>query len=177
MARRDVIVGVAAVLLLLGAAGCATTQDYGSGNLVRVGYRIADTLLANNTTPLGPQDPVIVASFVNVNNLQQSSSFGRMLAEQIASRFAQSGKRVIEMKLRQTSVFVAEGKGEFMLSRDVKEISKEHNASAVVVGTYTAAWNTVYVSARIVRPTDSVIVSTADVAVPMFRDQMDALIR
>ena len=86
-----------------------------------------------------------MASFVNVNNLEESSSFGRIIAEQITSRFTQLGHKVIELKLRQNSIFIKEGQGEFILSRDVHELSKTYNASAVVVGTYADGGDRLYV--------------------------------
>jgi FlgO protein len=64
-------------------------------------------------------------------------------------------------------LFIREGQGEFMLSRAVREISKTYNASAVVVGTYADGGDRLYVSARIVRPTDNVIISAYDAGIPM----------
>jgi TolB-like protein len=181
MGPRNLMLGVAALCLCL-IMGCAAQQppvraDYWDGNLVMVGYSIADKLGDNAAQTLGPSDTLIVASFVNVNNLEESSSFGRIIAEQIASRFAQRGQRVIELKLRQNSIFISEGKGEFMLSRDLREISRTHNASAVVVGTYADGGDRMYVSARIVRPTDNIIISAWDYGIPMGTNTMNIVLR
>ncbi len=140
-------------------------------------YAIADRLAANAIEPLGPTDTVLVASFVSINNLEESSTFGRLMAEQIASRFAQRGTRVIELKVRQQSVFIKEGKGEFMLSRDVRAISASHNVSGIVVGTYADAGDLVYVSARIVRPADNVIRSATDFGIPLDPSVVSAALR
>jgi TolB-like protein len=166
-----IALGIAAVCLYL-MMGCAaqqmpTSADYGDVNLVAVGYTMADKLAESVAQFIGPSDPLIVASFVNVNNLQESSSFGRIIAEQIVSRFVQRGQKVIELKLRQNSIFIGEGQGEFMLSRDVREISKTYNASAVVVGTYAEGGDRLYVSARVVRPTDNIIISAYDAGILM----------
>jgi TolB-like protein len=163
MCPRSLTFGVALCCILL-IVGCAIQQpptraEYWDGNLVTVGYTMADKLADNAAQALGPSDTLIVASFVNVNNLEESSSFGRIIAEQIASRFAQRGQRVIELKLRQNSIFISEGKGEFMLSRDLREISRTHNASAVVVGTYADGGDRLYVSARMVRPADNLLIA------------------
>jgi TolB-like protein len=69
--------------------------------------------------------------------------------------------------LRQNSIFIREGQGEFLLSRDVRELSKTYDASAVVVGTYAEGGDRLYVSARIVRPTDNIIISAYDAGIPM----------
>jgi TolB-like protein len=169
--------GVASVCLYL-MMGCAAQQmssrsdswdsnDSLDDNLVAVSYTIADKLAENAARFIGPSDPLIVASFVNVNNLEESSGFGRIIAEQIASRFVQRGQKIIELKLRQNSIFIKEGKGEFMLSRDIRELSQTHNASAVVVGTYAEGGDRLYVSARIIRPTDNIVISAYDAGISM----------
>ena len=173
MFPRQAALGVVAVSLYL-VMGCASQQTpagvvYGDGNLVAVSYTIADKLAAAEwfSQLIGPSDPLVVASFVSVNNLEESSSFGRMLSEQIASRLSQRGLKVIELKLRQDSIFIQEGNGEFLLSRDIRELSKTYNAAAVVVGTYAEGVDRLYVSARILRPADNLIISTYDVGILM----------
>jgi TolB-like protein len=163
--------------------GCASQQPpagvvYEDGNLVAVAYTIADKLAAAEwfAQLIGSSDPLIVASFVNVNNLEESSSFGRILAEQIGSRFVQRGHKVIELKLRQESIFIREGNGEFLLSRDIRELSKTYNAAAVVVGTYAEGVDRMYVSARTLRPVDSMIISTFDVGIVMNPVAMSVLL-
>jgi TolB-like protein len=178
---RTTTLGFALVGLCL-LMGCATYQTAarlaeGEGEVMKAAYRIADTLNDDSARFLGPANPLIVASFMNMNNLEESSSFGRILAEQVASRYTQRGQPVIELKLRQNSIFISEGKGEFMLSRDLREISRTYNASAVVVGTYAEGGNRLYVSARIVRPADNLILAAADAGIPMGTNAMNIVLR
>jgi TolB-like protein len=178
---RTMTLGVALVCVCL-LMGCAAQQtvaqsDDGEGDLMKAAYTIADTLNYYAAQSLGPSNPLIVASFVNVNNLEESSSFGRIIAEQVASRFTQRGQPVIELKLRQNSIFISEGKGEFMLGRDLREISRTYNAAAVVVGTYAEGGNRLYVSARIVRPADNLIIAAADAGIPMGTNAMNIVLR
>lgn len=152
-------------------AGCVTSREAPSnilwGDLISSSYQIADSLLSNLKQQISTNDPIIVATFVNINNLQESSTFGRMVAEHISSRFSQRGYRISELRLRTNSIFMEEGKGEMLLSRDLKSVSQKHNASAVIVGTYGRAGYGFYVSARIVDPSDSVIISSCDYVVKM----------
>ncbi len=168
---------------VLPSAACAPRQSsdaqgtpYELGSdYVEAGYAIADKLDSNLRLPISKDQPIIVASFVNVNNLTESSTFGRMIAEHVGSRLSQRGYHVVELKLRQNSLFVQEGKGEFMLSRDVREISRMHNAATVVVGTYavvrsnvsgqSAPQEKIYVATRIVRADDSMVLSSCDYSV------------
>ena len=87
---------------------------------------------------------------------------GRLLSEQISSRLAQYGYKIMEMKLRQESVFIKEGKGEFLLSRELKDISAKHDADAVLVGTYAVADSFVFISARIVSTENNTVLTGCD---------------
>lgn len=113
--------------------------------------------------------PVLVATVVNVNDLSRSAPLGRTLSEQYASHMAATGFNVKELKLR-GDVFVREGAGELLLSREIKDIARSHNASLVLVGTYSAAANFTYVSLKLVRTEDSRIVRGYDYALPNDRD-------
>lgn len=115
------------------------------------------------------QGPVLVATVVNVNDLSRSAPLGRTLSEQYASHMAAIGFNVKEIKLR-GDVFVREGAGELLLSREIKDIARSHNASLVLVGTYSAAANFTYVSLKLVRTEDSRIIRGHDYALPNDRD-------
>lgn len=118
--------------------------------------------------------PVLVATVVNVNDLSRSAPLGRTLSEQYASVMAANGFNVQEIKLR-GDVFVKEGAGELLLSREIKDIARTHNASLVLVGTYSAAANFTYISLKLVRTEDGRIVRGHDYALPNDRDVMRLL--
>ena len=113
--------------------------------------------------------PVLVATVVNVNDLSRSAPLGRTLSEQYASHMASTGFNVKEVKLR-GDVFVKEGAGELLLSREIKDIARSHNASMVLVGTYSTAASFTYVSLKLVRTEDGRIVRGHDYALPNDRD-------
>lgn len=119
--------------------------------------------------------PVLVATVVNVNDLGRSAPLGRTLSEQYASLLAGQGFNVKEVKLR-GDLFVKEGAGELLLSREVKDIARHHNASLVLVGTYSAAANYTYLSLKLVRTEDSRIVRGHDYALPNDRDVQRLLV-
>lgn len=164
-------------LLCIGLSGCFYSwKDF---NLVKASYKAADALLAgsDDIPLLEPRKdgvymkrPILVTSFVDIDNLQKTSTFGRVVGEQIGSRIAQQGYQVIEMKMRTGSIFVRERLGELVLSRELREISFQHDAYAVVVGTYGASKESVYVTAKLVRANDSVILSSYDYWLPVGPD-------
>lgn len=122
------------------------------------------------------QTPVLVATVVNVNDLARSAPLGRTLSEIYASQLASKGFNVKEMKLR-GNVYVREGAGELLLSREIRDIANNHNAGLVLVGTYSQATQYTYVSVKLVRTADSRIVRSHDYALPNDRDVQRLLVR
>jgi len=139
-------------------------------------YKAAEYLVGKLPKDMLKDSPLLVASFVNIDNLNESSTFGRMVSEQISSRFKQLGYTAIELKLR-TTIFIKEGSGEFLLSRELSDISTKHNANAMVVGTYAFASDRVYLTIRIVNAADSAILASYDYSVPMTRDVVKMLLQ
>jgi len=60
--------------------------------------------------------PVLVATFVDVDQLEQSTTLGRTITEQTITRLVQLGFPVVEVKLR-SALFVKQNTGELLLSR------------------------------------------------------------
>ena len=108
----------------------------------------------------------MVASLVSIDAMQESSTLGRLLGEQLAARLTQRGYRVLELKLRQ-SVFVRESQGELLLSREVKDITQSHQVETVLVGTYAVGGGYVYINVKLVRPQDNVVLAATDYVLPM----------
>lgn len=151
-----------ALLAMFGGVvgGCVAQTD-----LIASSYQVTDALCLQLDQPEQRMNyPVVVASFVNIDNLEQSSTFGRAIAEYVGSRFSQNGFKVVELKLRDT-VYIKQNSGEFLLSREVKNLSTEHEVKALVVGTYSVAEDTVYVAAKVVDPIDATILATYDYSI------------
>jgi TolB-like protein len=150
-------------------SACANGPDAMSGTeqhnpLIASSYAAADRLMtpAAKQELLNKEKRVLVASWVDVNQVSRSSIFGKMMAEQLASRLVQQGIPVMEVKLR-SSLFITEKGGEMLLSREIREISQQHNAEAVVVGTYADAGSSgVYVTVKLVRAVDGLVLSATN---------------
>ena len=115
-------------------------------------YAAAENLIALskvNKGVLSKSRPILITSFVNIDNLKASSTFGRITSEQVSSRFSQVGYSVVELKLR-NSVFIKEESGEFILSRALKSLSTSHDAQAVLTGTYAEGKSVVYVTSKLI---------------------------
>jgi TolB-like protein len=126
--------------------------------ILEASYAAADSLAKNLITKrLLMEAPILYASFVDINDLEKSSPLGRIVSEQVSSRIAQHGFRVLEMKLRQHSIYIQKNEGEFLLSREIREISDSVDSDFVIVGTYAVAERNIYVSVRVVDTTDNSI--------------------
>lgn len=150
---------LAIVLLLSGCAAQPTESSYNTAadsQFIKANYMAAESLVQTSLTPLDKYAPIVVATLVNIDNLEQSSTLGRTVSEQVASRLANMGYTVKEVKLRGT-LFVKSSTGELLLSRELKDISASHKAQAVVVGTYSDANTYVYVNIKLVDVSNSII--------------------
>ena len=175
MKRR--LIGLLAAASVLGLSGCARYY-YGDNTAALPGrataaqapgllrtevllgnYHAVDVLLQN--AQLDPTRSVLVATLVNVDRLTESSRLGRIFSEQIAGRLVQRGVPVTELKLRE-QVSLQPLQGELLLSRQLSEVSQQHNAQAVVVGTYAVSAQTVYVSLKLVNPLGNTVIAASD---------------
>jgi len=154
---KYIIVAFSAIVL----TACQQDIIKEEANLFEESYKVVDALLSVKDDKLDFEKPIIIASFVNVNSMEESSPFGRIIAEQFASKFSQKGYYVVELKLRK-NIFIKEEAGEFLLSRETKEITRNHDAQAIVVGTYATGKNNIYVTARIVNPETNRIITSHD---------------
>jgi hypothetical protein len=166
---------LAATLIACAAAGCATEAarqrvpgptyaEAANSELVASNYRAADALMAQfGGTPAG--GPLIVATVVNIDALELSSTLGRMISEQVSARFSQRGWLMVEMKLR-GSIYMRRGEGELILTREIGEIAHINQAQAVIVGSDALGVSAVYVNLKIVRPGSNVVLSAHDYVLP-----------
>lgn len=170
--RPLAVIAFLAVALLV--TGCASSKSASTSrfdvevNLVEELNEAANILLSR-TSGLNNNQPVITTSFVSVDNMQSSSTFGRQASEIFSTAISQSGVPVKEVKLR-NSLFIQENTGELMLSRELRHLSSSHSAQAVAVGTYAVGGSHVYVNVRIVRTADSVILGAHNFSLPINRD-------
>ena len=164
------ILSALVAVVALGACGTPnnvrtdpTYDDAAASKFVSLNKDAVSKLIADYG-PAG-DTPVLVATVVNVNDMRRTAPLGRTLSEQYASQMATAGFNVKEMKLR-GDVFIREETGELLLSREIKDIARSHNANMVLVGTYSAASNFTYVSLKFVRTEDSRIIRAYDYALP-----------
>ncbi len=119
--------------------------------------------------------PIAVTTFVEIDNLYQSSTFGRILAEQLISELSMRGYNVIEIRMSD-AVQIIEDQGELGLSRESNVIKGNQDISGLVVGTYAVSPNRVYVNSRLIDPRSSGILSVGSVEMKK-TDEIATLLR
>lgn len=123
-------------------------------NLISLGDRIADDLISSAMPPLMPRHPeesVLTSTFVNIDDFEKTSTFGRLLQSHVGARFVQQGYTVKEVSLRHT-MKIRPHDGEKILSRDLSLITPDQPAQAVLLGTYSLNNRILYITAKLVNP-------------------------
>ncbi|HUT02073.1 MAG TPA: FlgO family outer membrane protein [Phycisphaerae bacterium] len=129
------LVGLGAMFLL----GCNATQVRFPDpvDLVAANYDGVDQMLRSARENLPANSKIMATTFVNVDDLKESSTAGRLLGGICSARLTQRGYNVINLNVRDKTVVIRPGEGEFLLSREMRELVRDQKAQAVLVGTYT----------------------------------------
>jgi hypothetical protein len=106
--------------------------------------------------------PLGIATFVNVDDLNSTSTFGRLCAEQLMSELAMRGFEVIELRHSDALQFI-DASGEFALSRSPGFVRRQQTLGGIVVGTYVVSPVRVYLNARLIEPSSARVVSAGSV--------------
>ncbi|MCO7246271.1 FlgO family outer membrane protein [Halomonas sp. Mc5H-6] len=153
-------------LFVLSLTGCSalggsnTQQQEPAPDLPELTQKAAEQMVASNPD-ITRYSPMIAATFVSIDNLSQSSTLGRISSELMASALGRQGMQVREVKMRD-SMFIEESVGELILSRQVQRLSAQHDARSILMGTYAQGQDYIYVSARVVRSSDAMVLGSAD---------------
>lgn len=161
---------MAAMTSAIVAAGCATTQSAARTtdvDIIQASHQAAQALAGQ--AQLAPGAPIIVASLADINALDRSTPFGRIVSQQIATAISAQGYEVFELLLR-NNIYIKSGEGEFVLSRKIQNISREHNVRAILAGVYAIGKEHVYVTVKLIRAADSVVLAAFDFRVPLGPD-------
>lgn len=180
--RTLIIAGLTSLLL----AACETTpkmqvepeptyEEARNHPLRQANYTAVDQLLkqvappsTTSNRPGSGESPLIVATLANINALEQSSTLGRFISEQVASRATQLGRSVVELKVR-NGIYIKRNEGEFLLTREIKEVAAAHKAQGVIVGTYAESATFVHVTLKVIDPATSLVIAAHDYSLPLDR--------
>jgi len=171
---KQLIYGMSLCLVIMLTMGCpyplerVKVDQEPYSKIIRTSYAATDVLAEiMKQRDFDTNGAIIAASLVNINNLAETCSLGRIISEQMLGRMAQHGFKIVEMKLRQDSVFIKKNEGEFLLSRELQNIGENHKANAVLVGTYAVSKYVVFISVRMIRTSDNTVIASYDYQLPL----------
>ncbi|EGJ50591.1 FlgO family outer membrane protein [Desulfocurvibacter africanus] len=117
--------------------------------LVDANYRAANVMVDALEEVLVEGDGIIISDFIYLGDPSKESTLGRLIPEQISSKLAQHGFNPVSKRLANPD-----------------EAQTEVPGKARLVGSYTTAYDVLYVNARVIRLKDSAVIAGYDYELP-----------
>ena len=154
---RKVILALGAALLCSNALADfpvfpATVQIGGgsaSNTLNQVSSFLATQLARNRDIKNVSDSRIAVASFVNMTSLDETDRLGMTLAENLMHEMYVRGFGVVDFKARDH--VKVRSNGDFVFSRDVAELRRNHNIHYFLAGTVARNGDGVVINARLIQ--------------------------
>ncbi|MDM8558036.1 FlgO family outer membrane protein [Candidatus Parabeggiatoa sp. HSG14] len=143
---------------------CYQEKAIKDADIMVTSYAAADHLMYDINKK--PYSRLLVTSVADIDNLEDSTSLGRLIGEQISARFAQKGYNVIEAKF-QSDLYAIPRTGEFVLSRDLRETKGAYKNDRIVSGTYAVGEDRVYVTLKMLSFKNSKVMSSYAYTLPI----------
>ncbi|MBU2923204.1 FlgO family outer membrane protein [Colwellia sp. 1_MG-2023] len=120
--------------------------------------------MLDNSVFVSHKTPIAMASFVNLNDLESTSWLGNLISESFIYEFQRHGLIVVDFKT--TGFFRVTSEGDFVFSRDWKELPDNQIIDYVVTGTLLEQKDGFIVNARMIGMISHVVVATAQTFIP-----------
>ena len=139
---------------------------------VKEGEILGDKLLREEGTDRmasdsAAQSAIIVTTLSDISEIKTSDPVGQMASEEIMSGLERKGFRVVDAKVANGVVFNnSENGGEFILSRELRQVARQFNTKFVVVGTYTKGPENYIVALRVIRLPEQEVVTSSNYTLP-----------
>lgn len=131
--------------------------DVNQSNINSTINSLADQLFANKK--IHTDKSVIITSFVQLNEFNTTSEFGRILSESLINDLSNRDFNIIEFR-GQLAVSLNKD-GEYFLSRKIQKLKEKVPNTYVVVGTYSRQVGKVMINARLIDNITGKIISSA----------------
>jgi TolB-like protein len=127
---------------------------------------MTDDLMESNTS-MTARTPVAVTSFVDLQNMDATNWLGNTVAEGFIHQLQERGFKVVDFKT--TGSIQVTRQGDFVLSRDWKDLAHKQDIQYVLTGTMLRQEGGVLINARIVGMQSRIVVATAQGFLPANR--------
>lgn len=113
---------------------------------------------------VNPKTPIAIASFVDLEDLESTNWLGNQLSESFVHEMQRHGLVVIDFKT--TGHIRVTAEGDYVFSRDWKELPERQIIDYVVTGTMMKKENGVLINARMIGMQSRVVVASAQSFIP-----------
>ncbi len=120
---------------------------------------VADQL-ERNVAPEEKKKSTVITSFSNLDNLLETSAFGRLVGENLMHELYVRGWQINDIRLARDLIVNAEG--EFAVSRDIKRLRSVVPAANIVTGSYTTSVDGILLSVRVIDFETGQVISSAE---------------
>jgi TolB-like protein len=120
--------------------------------------------MLESSTFVNPKTPIAVASFVDLKNLESTNWLGNQISESFIHEMQRHGLVVIDFKT--TGHIRVTEDGDYVFSRDWKELPERQIIDYVVTGTMMQQKAGILVNARMIGMQSRVVVATAQSFIP-----------
>lgn len=118
-----------------------------------------------------------VATFVDLDKVEQTSAFGRYVAERMGQELHKLGFKTLELRQRK-DIELIHDKGEFILSRRSSELLRNSRIEAVAVGAYAIVDDEVVVNTRLIGVDTAHVISVSQIVAGISGDSaVNSLLR
>ncbi len=168
-------------LLIVTLSGCASTmrffkaQSYLNTDLIEASHDATEKLEDDLSQKIPKGSLIVVSTLLNVKrNPNDTSSFGRIISDQIATALQNSGYQIIALDLP-IDLFKMEEAGELQLSDEDKALLRRYNAAVMVGGVYAPGKQNAYVTLRAVNRFTKHVIASTDFSVVLGPDVKNLL--
>jgi len=179
MLKKSTILIPALLIATLG--GCSSTwrffkaQTYLNTDLIEASHDATDELKDELCRKIPKGSLIVVSTLLNVKkNPNETSSFGRIISDQIATALQNSGYQIIALDLP-IDLFKMEEGGELLLSDEDKALLRRYNATVMVGGVYAPGKQNAYVTLRAVDRFSKHVIASTDFSVVLGPDVKNLL--
>jgi TolB-like protein len=127
---------------------------------------VAEQLTLNKEIKSVSNVSVAIASFVDLENFKKTNKLGLMLSETLIHDMQIRGYKVIDYKTMDTVKI--NRKGDFTFSRNILELTRNHNIQYFLSGTISGFKNGLIVNARLIDVRSKYVISTAQAFIPTY---------
>jgi len=130
-----------------------------AGTLNEVTRFLVDQLAQNRDLKNLRDNPIGVTSIVKLNDFKETNKIGLWLTENLMHELHTRGFKPIDFKVM--PAIQVTPNGDFVMSREVKELRDKYNINQVVTGTFAEYQHGVMINLRMIDMNTSVVTSSA----------------